>query len=69
MCALGTDPRSAWQLSGAVRTGVPSWDLWQVALADGHDVRQREDDPREWRVFDRIYKRGLWHVGTRTTGP
>lgn len=64
---LGTDPRSAWSLSGAMCPEITAWDLWQVSLADGHDVRQRDDEPREWRVYDRIFKQGVWLVATRTT--
>lgn len=72
---LADDPWWAWQLSGAiVGHRGQSWDLWQVTLGDGHKIKRvRSWDPdaeggrryHEWRVFDRIYKRGVWLVGTR----
>lgn len=69
---LAENPYWAWQLSGAMRPEIASWDLWQVALADGHEIRRvRNFDVApgrryyEWRVYDRIYKRGVWLVATR----
>jgi hypothetical protein len=69
---LAENPHWAWQLSGALHPDVPAWDLWQVSLGEGHKIhRQRPWGPLdgcryyEWRVYDRIYKRGVWLVATR----
>jgi hypothetical protein len=74
---LAENPRWAWQLSGEMVDilgclPVEHWDLWQVSLGDGHKItRLRNIEPRtdrryyEWRVHDRIYKRGVWLVGVR----
>lgn len=65
-------PSLAWALSGMTSRGsqVKSWDLWQM----WSDVPSRmeelpfDDDPeriKEYRVYERIFKRDLWYVGTR----
>jgi hypothetical protein len=67
---LAEDPAWAWELSGIHRPDVESWDLWQVHLADGHKLRcvLGVRMVHEWRVYDRIHKRGVLYVATRTTG-
>lgn len=70
---LAEDPQWAWCLSGAHHPEIRVWDLWQVWLADGHHFRRlradRASSPErrwhEWRVYDRIYKRGVWWVAER----
>lgn len=64
---LGFTPRSAWILSGDLHPEIKLWDLWQVHLSDGHQVSLANDD-REWRVYDRVYKRGVWYIASRVTG-
>lgn len=69
---VGTSPSHAWSLSGAVvGERGEEWDLWQVALDDGDEVRPlpfygyRLD---ELRVANPIPYRRLWLVATRTIG-
>jgi hypothetical protein len=69
---LAENPQWAWQLSGALHPEVAAWDLWQVWLSPDHRIRRvRNWEPRddrryhEWRVYDRIFKRGVWLVGHR----
>lgn len=69
---LSPDAAKAWSLSGATSRGQEhsSWDLWQVWLDNvtGYEelVDDRDDSVKEVRVFERIYKRDVWYVGTRT---
>lgn len=67
-------PSLAWALSGMTTRGapVPSWDLWQMwsNSPSGMEALPFDGDPsrvKEYRVYERIYKRDLWYVGTRAT--
>lgn len=70
---LAETPLWAWKLSGHFHKDIKAWDLWQISLSDGHDIRFRDDDDDkpegllhyEWRVYDRIYKRGIQFIGMR----
>lgn len=69
---LSDSPSLAWALSGAVPriTSHPSWDLWTVwdDCLSGYEVLPFDDEPeriKEYRVYERIFKRDLWYVGTR----
>ena len=67
---LGTEPASAWHLSGATAWGeeVGEWDLWQVAVQDHHEVRIRtEQGPKiiEVRVHGSIAADCLFYCGRR----
>lgn len=69
---LGSTPSAAWGLSGDMDwvTEIDDWDLWQVRLADGDEVRYRSDfGPvlKEIRVFNTIPPDRVWHVATRST--
>lgn len=67
--ALAPSPEAAWQMSGEDERGAghPSWDLWQVWLSNvGAEAIPYDDgSAREFRVYERIYRRDLWLVGTR----
>ncbi len=71
--ALSDSPSLSWGLSGGHPRGEahPTWDLWMVwsDRLDGGHVHLfyglDESHPQEVRVFQRIYKRDLWMVGTR----
>lgn len=64
-------PSWAWGLSAGMRwTSVGFWDLWQTSLLDLVDAQIIESTDRpsgihEVRTPHRVYKRNLWHVGTR----
>jgi hypothetical protein len=65
---------TAWALSGALIDEVPEWDLWQTwrGLLSGR-VTTRVDTWsdtgrrfREVRATERVYKRHLIYVGSRS---
>jgi hypothetical protein len=65
-------PSLAWALSGQTSRGqaIKSWDLWQMwsDVPTGLEELLFDDDPgriKEYRVYERIYKRDLWYVATR----
>jgi hypothetical protein len=69
---LSDSPSLAWVLSGDTARGrlVSSWDLWCVwdDRLNGYEVLPFDDEPdrvKEYRVYQRIFKRDLWYVGTR----
>lgn len=67
---LGEYPEVAWMLSGGTARGktVAEWDLWQVWIEEQAGYEELYFDTgniKEIRVYDRIYKRNLWFVGTR----
>lgn len=69
--SLGPTPSAAWGLSGDMdwMADEDQWDLWQVRLRDGDDVRARLDfAPRivEIKVHTVIPPDRLWWVGQRT---
>lgn len=70
---LGTTPSHAWSLCGAIwGDRDETWDLWQVSLVAGDEIRVMPCDDAElgeFRVLHRIPKSRVWHVGTRVIGP
>lgn len=67
---LADSPRLAWQLSGGMSRGWehPEWDLWEVWTHEQAGYEKLYFDSgaiKEIRVFDRIYKRNVWLVGSR----
>ena len=65
---LGSNPYTAWFLSGELHPEIEEWDLWQVGLEEGHHVELLPFDDgtvKEVRVYDRVFKRGVWLVGER----
>ena len=61
-------PALAWALSGRIHPEIPEWDLWMTwsSVPNGYEVLPFDDgQPKEYRVYHRIYKRNLWYVGTR----
>lgn len=69
------DPWMAWRLSGDVHPEIASWDLWQTwsnvpsGMEAIYDTRRDNGEPyvKEWRVYERIYKRSVWYVASRGT--
>lgn len=71
------DPLWAWALSGDV-IGKPgqSWDLWcanvDLKLHRFKRMRHHPDEVahpcrwHEWRIYDRVYKRNVVYVASRT---
>lgn len=70
--AFATSPSLAWGLSGVMRPDIPSWDLWQTSTdrVSGYERLGLHDGKRsvgaEVRVYERIFKRDVWYVATRT---
>lgn len=69
-------PSLAWGLSGGMpgrSDEVPSWDLWMMWSDVPSGMEEIPfDEPgrvREYRVYERIFKRDLWYVATRTVEP
>lgn len=66
-----SSPSAAWALSATHSDHDGNWDLW-MAWSDrvGRTVTMKHNGNERWwlyeyRVFDRIPKSKLWHVGTR----
>lgn len=61
-------PYRAWLLIGRYRPEIRDWDLWHTSSGDldGYEVIPSDDgEPREYRVYHRVFKRHLWMVGSR----
>lgn len=71
--AFSDEPVLAWRLSGALDDGEGWWDLWQVetAVLHGYEVIFDHDPdtgqhfPKEFRVYERTYKRDVVWVAER----
>ena len=68
-------PSLAWALSGDTERGqqIERWDLWVMwsSVVTEIEALPFDDDPeqiKEYRVYERIYKRHLWYVGSRGEG-
>jgi hypothetical protein len=67
-------PSLAWGLSGAFHPEIHSWDLWMTdtTCVSGYETimfdRDRTEPERvkEYRIYERIFKRDIWYVATRT---
>lgn len=67
---LSSDPWAAWWLSGKTSRGQATheWDLWLVYTHEimGWEIIPYDDgEPREYRVYERIYKRNIHFLGRR----
>lgn len=71
------DPLLAWTLSGDMWPDISSWDLWMVHVPSATTLKHFEvildtfpDTGRhyvkEYRVYERVYKRDLHYLATRT---
>ncbi len=66
-------PSLAWALSGAIHPEFPIWDLWMVwsnVPSGMEEIRDTYPDTgrsyvKEYRVYERIWKRDIWYVGSR----
>lgn len=66
-------PHLAWQLSGRIHPEIKEWDLWMTwsSIPSGMEaiLESFRDRPghyiKEYRVYERIYKRDIWRVATR----
>jgi len=67
------DPQLAWELSGRIHPEITGWDLWQTwsdvpsGMEAIYENRRDNGEPyvKEWRVYERIFKRDIWMVATR----
>lgn len=71
---LAETPSMAYALSIAVHPEIRAWDLWQCwdNAVDGYEVIELAGEPgddgevpKEYRFYERVWKRDLWWVGTR----
>jgi len=63
-------PSMAWGVSALMGEDYGQWDLWMVwsNRLKGYEKLQLGSN-REYRVYHRIPKRDIWHVGTREYKP
>jgi len=57
----------AWALSAQVENRYSEWDLWMMwsnQIPHGYEKLENE-----YRIYDRIHKRKIWHVGMRIFKP
>lgn len=76
MVCFAANPELAWVLSAGTPRGkaVESWDLWVMwsdVPAGFEEITDTYPDTgrsyiKEYRVYERVMKRDLWFVGTRT---
>lgn len=67
------DPELAWELSGRLHKEIEIWDLWMTHSDVPSGMEAIIDCARdtglhyvkEYRVYERVYKRDLWHVGIK----
>jgi hypothetical protein len=67
------DPELAWALSGRIHPEVEMWDLWMTWSNVPRGMEACIDCARdtgkhyvkEYRVYERIFKRDIWHVGCK----
>lgn len=62
-------PSLAWSLAKH-RTGIEQWDLWMTWSNVPRGIEELSFDGgrlREIRVYERIFKRDLWYVATRSS--
>lgn len=62
-------PLRAWSLIGRFRPEIEHWDLWWTtsAAVSGYEIIPYDNnEPKEYRVYERVFKRDLWLVGSRT---
>jgi len=67
---LGTDPRLAWAISGAMEyvNEIEHWDLWQVHLTEGDELHVRPDfgpTIHEVNLRGCVPPDRLWWIGRR----
>ena len=66
---LARSPSLAWVLRGG-NDEIPEWDLWTVwdtRLGQYSIIKDDDGSIKEYRVYERIYKRDLWYVGMRSS--
>lgn len=68
---LAPTVQGAWALTGGMRYDHEKdliWDLWEVWVGEqaGYETNPYDSGQvKEIRVYDRIYKRNVWWVGSR----
>lgn len=63
----------AWILSGQIHPEIKEWDLWMtysnvpkgIELRIDYSPGKQGHYVKEYRIYERIYKRDLWYVGSR----
>lgn len=70
---FASDPELAWSLSGGIHQEIEDWDLWVMwsSTPDGYEeIKDHYPDThreyvKEYRVYERVFKRDIWFAGTR----
>jgi hypothetical protein len=67
-------PSLAWALSAQNEDTKSKWDLWMMwsnQVPKGYEKLCTDGSgiPTEYRIYDRIHKRKIWHVGTKEFKP
>lgn len=67
---LAPSPQIGWLLSGGMGYDHDKveWDLWEVWVGEQKGYEEQYYDSgrlKEIRVYERIYKRNVWFVGSR----
>lgn len=69
--AFADTPSLAFSLSVQYKRDIESWDLWMTWRSRIGGCEQLPDDRdgtcKEYRVYERVYKRDVWYVGSRVT--
>lgn len=71
---LAPSPLLGWSLSGGMgqEPQIESWDLWEVFVGEQKGYEELKDDRngrvKEIRVYERIYKRNVYYLGSRSDG-
>ena len=73
-CSCWADnPKLAWELSGYFRPEILQWDLWMtwsdvpkgVELQIDYSPNKPGHYVKEYRIYERIYKKDLVYIGSR----
>lgn len=69
LTCFADSPSWAWQHALISWPDVHEWDLWMTWRSNLPDVRRAAVSTQgvsEWRTWQRVWKRNLWYVASRT---
>jgi hypothetical protein len=66
---FAASPSMAWALSAGMSNKEQQWDLWMMwsNSVKGYEklFQDGTKNPTEYRIYERVFKRDIWYVGTR----